>query len=60
MYGRNTETATDAGRFFDAPGESHQTPFENHSVLWVVAVEKTLQTLWNAIYDKFLVIEAFL
>lgn len=41
-------------------GECPQTPLQNRSVLRVAASEWTLQTLWNSVYDKFLIISAFL
>lgn len=37
-----------------------QTPKENHSILWAVALGETLSTLWNAVYVKFSVTWAFL
>ena len=55
----NTSKVTNKDDCFGTCGESHQTPFENHSILWVVDFEETLQMLWNAVYDKFLTIWAF-
>lgn len=36
-----------------------QTPKENHSILWAVALGETLSTLWNAVCVKFSVTWAF-
>lgn len=42
--------------FCDVCGVNPQTPFENRSILWVVASGENLQTLWNTEYSSWLVI----
>ena len=40
--------------------ESPRTPSKNRYILRVVVLGNTLETLWNSLHDKFMIIRAFL
>ena len=54
------KTTTNTVYFCVACGWSPQTPFKNLPVLWGVVLGETSLTLWNTVYNKFLIILAFL